>query len=105
MRTFFGCTFIENEKLEEAGIKHPIKYEYYKETNEEYIDSKEKAKFGIQIVKTEYLTNKPKVETKTIKYITNDEQEEDRILTIFRENQVSLANCEEIISELLRKNF
>lgn len=105
MKTFFGCTFIEKEKLEEAKINHPIKYEYYKEINEDYTNSENKAKFGIQIVKTEYISNKPKIETKSIKYITNDEAEEDRILKIFKENQVSLANSEEIISELLRKNF
>ena len=35
MKTFFGGTFIEKEKLEEAGINHPIKLEYYKEINEE----------------------------------------------------------------------
>lgn len=105
MRTFFGCTFIEKEKLEDAGINHPIKYEYYKETNENYTNLQEKAKFGIQIVKTEYLPEGPKVETKSIKYITNDELEEHRILTVFKESQVSLTNSEEIISELLRKNF
>ena len=105
MKTFFGCAFIEKERLKEAGINHPIKLEYYKQINEDYAGSKDKAKYGIQIVKTEYLSNEPKVETKSIKYITNDELEEDRILTKFKENQVSLINAEEIISELLRKNF
>lgn len=105
MKTFFGCTFIEKEKLEEAEINHPIKYDYYKEIYEDYTVSEDKAKFGIEIVKTEYISNKPDIETKNIKYITNDELEADRILTVFKENQVSLANSEEILSELLRKNF
>ena len=30
MKTFFGSIFIEKEKLQEAGVKYPIKLEYYK---------------------------------------------------------------------------
>ena len=105
MKTFFGCTILEKEKLEEAGINHPVKYEYYKQINEDYANSKDKAKFGIEIVKTEYISDKPEIKTKSIDYITNDELEEDRILTVFKEGQVSPANCEDILSELLRKNF
>lgn len=104
MRTFFGGTFIEKEKLEEAGIYHPIKLEYYKQINEDDINSS-KAKYGISIVKTEYIPNNLKVETKDIKYVTNDELEENRILNIFKQNQVTLINSEEVISDLLRKNF
>ena len=36
MKTFFGSIFIEKEKLQEAGVKYPIKLEYYKIINEEY---------------------------------------------------------------------
>lgn len=105
MKTFFGGTFIDKGKLEEAGIHHPIKLEYYKQINEDDINSNNKAKYGISIVKTEYISNNLKVETKDIKYVTNDELEENRILNIFKENQVTLINSEEVISDLLRKNF
>ena len=91
MRTFFGSTFIEKDKLEEAEIYHPIKLEYYK------VD---KAKYGITIVKTEYKKDNLEVETKNIKYITNDEKEEDRILSIFKENKVTPINSEEVISDM-----
>lgn len=104
MKTFFGGTFIEKEKLEEAGIDHPIKLEYYKEINEDDISSG-KAKYGISIVKTEYIPDNLKVETKNIKYVTNDELEENRILNIFKENQVTLINSEEVISDILKKNI
>ena len=43
MRTFFGSTFIEKDKLEEAEIYHPIKLEYYKEINEDDIQKVDKA--------------------------------------------------------------
>ena len=35
MKTFFGSIFIEKEKLQEAGVKYPIKLEYYKIKNED----------------------------------------------------------------------
>ena len=104
MKTFFGGTFIEKEKLEEAGIKHPIKLEYYKEINEDDINSG-KEKYGIQIVKTEYIPDNLKIETKSIKYVTNDELEENKILNIFKENQVTPINSEEVILDLFRNKF
>lgn len=105
MKTFFGGTFLEKEKLEEEGIDHPIKFEYYKQINEDEINSEGKAKYGIQIVKIEYLPDDLKVETKCIKYITNDEVEEDRILNIFKESKVTIINSEEVLSDLLKRNF
>ncbi len=100
MRTFFGSTFIEKDKLEEVEIYHPIKLEYYKEINEDDIQKVDKAKYGITIVKTEYKKDNLEVETKNIKYITNDEKEEDRILSIFKENKVTPINSEEVISDI-----
>ena len=104
MRTFFGGAFIDKEKLEEAGIEHPIKLEYYKQINEDDINYG-KQKYGIQIVKTEYIPDNLRIETKSIKYVTNDELEENRILNIFKENQVTPINSEEVILDLFRKNF
>ena len=104
MRTFFGCAFIDKEKLEEAGIEHPIKLEYYKQINEDDINYG-KQKYGIQIVKTEYIPDNLRIETKSIKYVTNDELEENRILNIFKENQVTPINSEEVILDLFRKKF
>ena len=105
MRTFFGSTFIEKDKLEEAEIYHPIKLEYYKEINEDDIQKVDKAKYGITIVKTEYKKDNLEVETKNIKYITNDEKEEDRILSIFKENKVTPINSEEVISDFWGHTF
>lgn len=105
MRTFFGGTFIEKEKLEEAGINHPIKLEYYKQINEDNMNSNNGTKYGIHIVKTEYIPNNTKIETKDIKFVTNDELEEDKILNIFKEKQVTIINSEEVISDLFREKF
>lgn len=105
LKTFFGSVFIEKEKLEEAGITHPIKLEYYKQINEDEINSYEKPKYGIHIIKTEYEPNYTKVENKSIKYVTNDEIEANQILDIFRKNQVTPINSEEVIVDLFRKKF
>ena len=67
MRTFFGGAFIDKEKLEEAGIEHPIKLEYYKQINEDDI-SLCKEKYGICIVKTEYVPNNIKTDSKDYLY-------------------------------------
>jgi hypothetical protein len=105
LKTFFGGTFIEKEQLEEAGISYPIKLEYYKQINEDDINSCKKAKYGIQIVETKYIPNNLKVETKSINYITNDEIEENKILNIFKENQVTPINSEEVILDLFKSKF
>jgi hypothetical protein len=105
LKTFFGGTFIEKEKLEEAGISYPIKLEYYKQINEDDINSDNNVKYGICIVKTEYIPNNLKVETKSIKYVTNDELEEEKILNIFKENKVTIINSEEVILDLFKKNL
>ena len=104
MKTFFGGTFIEKEKLEEAGINHPIKLEYYKQINEDDINYG-KQKYGIQIVKTEYIPDNLRIETKSIKYVTNDELEENKLLNIFKVNQVTPINSEEVIIDLFRNKF
>ena len=61
VKTFFDGVFMNKEQLEEEGIEYPIKLEYYKTS----IDEKNvETKYGIEIVKTEYLDGNVKIETK-----------------------------------------
>lgn len=99
MKTFFGGIFIEKEKLQEAGIYHPIKLEYYKHINEDYMLDKNKAKFGIGIIKTEYIKEDTKIEEKNIKYLTNDEDKANDILRLFKENEVTPISAEDVIQD------
>ena len=64
MKTFYSSTFIKKEELQEEGIAYPIKLEYYKIINEDEIMKGEKARFGIKVIKTEYIN-------KTINMISN----------------------------------
>lgn len=104
MNTFFGEVYINREELEEAGIDYPIKLEYYKKINEEQ-QIKNKAKYGISIIKKEYIKDDIKIEEKDINYITNDEIIEDRILEIFKNNKVTPLCCDEILLELFTKKI
>lgn len=99
VKTFFGGTFIEKEKLEEAGINHPIKLEYYKRINEDEFTKDKKAKFGISVVKTEYINGETKTEKKDIKYLTNDESKIEDILKAFKENKVTPIGVEDVICD------
>ena len=96
---------MQKEELNEARINHPIKLEYYKEINEDELNIEDKTKFGITIIKTDYIENGLKVSEKEIKYVTNDEIEENRILKIFKENKVTPINSEEVIADLLKNKY
>jgi len=60
MKRFYGSIFIEKEKLEEAGVENPIKLEYYKIINEDEFVKGTNSKYGIKIVKTQYIENDTK---------------------------------------------
>ena len=105
MRTFFAGKFIEKEKLIEAGIEYPIKLEYYKKINEEQFIKREKARFGIAVVKTEYIPNNTKIENKEITYVSNDEQKIEKILRLFKENEVTPIGVEDIMEDLSKEMF
>ena len=70
MNSFYGGIFIDRKKLEEEGKGYPIKIEYYKKINEDEIVKKQNPKYGISIVKTEYIPNNTRIERKEIKYLS-----------------------------------
>lgn len=108
MKTFFDGIFISKEHLEEAGIKYPIKLEYYKIARDENVKNTNqvneikntRGKYGIEVVKTEYLEGNVKIETKEINNITNDLDEADRILTLLRNNEVTPIGVEDVLEDL-----
>lgn len=102
MKKFFGGIFIEREKLLSAGIKYPIKLEYYKTINKENTINKEI--YGIQIVKTEY-KEEIEVEEQKIEYITENEKQAEKILTIFKENEVTPVSAQYVIDDMLKQNI
>lgn len=105
MKTFFGSIFIKEEELKEAGIYHPIKLEYYKIINEDEFIKGEKQKYGIKIIKTEYVENNTKVEDKTIKYLSDSEQKVNEILKILKQNEVTPISVQDIICDFSKNSI
>ncbi len=99
-KKFYGEIFMEEEKLKSNGIYYPIKINYYKiEEN----TKENEIKYGIEIVKTEYKDNEEKVEINKMYELSNKEKEIDKILDIFKNNQVTPVSADEIVSDLLYK--
>ncbi len=105
MRIFFSGAFMKKETLKEAGIYHPIKLEYYKIINEDEMIKQERAKFGIDIIKTEYKKEQTKVEDKKIQYLSNDEKRVEEILNILKENEVTPIAVEDVLSDFSKKSM
>lgn len=105
MKTFFGGVFINKETLENAGINHPIKLEYYKRINEDELFKNNKSKYGISIVKTEYKDENTKVEEKEVKYLTNDERKVEYILDVLKENYVTPIGLKDVLNDFLQKGL
>lgn len=105
MKTFYGSTFINKEKLEEERINYPIKLEYYKVINEDEFNKKNSTKFGVNIIKTEYRGNEPKVEKREIKYLSNDEQKVNEILDILKKNEVTPVALEDVIIDFSKQRL
>lgn len=100
MKTFFGGVFIDENKLSEEGIEYPIKLEYFRTVrNKENVENK----YGIQVVKTEYLDDDINIESKEIKYITNIQEKVDELLSLLKENEVSPVSVEDILEDLNTK--
>ncbi len=98
MKTFYGGKFLEKSKLEEEGIYHPIKLEYYKRVDKEE-KQKGRQKFGISIVKTEYIPDNIKIETKDVKNLSDDENKVEKLLSIFKEFEVTPITAEDVIAD------
>ena len=103
LKTFYAGTFIDRDKLSEAGINYPIKLEYYKRINEDELINGIQPKFGVSVVKTEYTADGIRVETKDFEHITNDERQANRILKLFKENDVTPIAAEDVLTDLLKQ--
>ena len=53
IKEFYGGTFLNKENLESGVSKEKIELKYYKIINNVSTKSRDKAKFGIEVVKTE----------------------------------------------------
>lgn len=89
---------MNKDYLKEEGIEYPIKLEYFITSIEE---ENVGTKYGIIIVKTEYLADNVRIETNEINNITNNIYEEKQIIKKLRDNEVTPAVLQDIIEEIL----
>lgn len=97
MKTFFDGIFIDDNKLKDEDINYPIKLEYYKTIA---IEENVEAKYGIEIVKTEYIKGNVNIESKRLDKVTDNLEEVDRILTILRNNEVTPIGMQDVLEDM-----
>lgn len=97
LKTFFGGIFIETNKLKKEGIEYPIKVEYYK--------IEEENQYGIEIIKKEYTKPKTNIEKQELKSLSKDECKIDRMLELFKKNEVTPISAPEIIEDFFGKTL
>ena len=100
LKTFFDGIFVDNQTLKDAGLDYQIKLEYYKTIAEK---ENVEAKFGIEIVQTEYKKGYTNVESEKIENITGDAEEINNILNIFRDNEVTPVGMQDVLDENFKK--
>lgn len=93
MKTFFGEVYINEKRLNEEGIKYPIKVEYYKTTDEE----KGEKNYGVEIIKKEYKIIEDRIQ---IDKLTKEENEIEELLNLLRTNEVSTIGAKDIIEDM-----
>ncbi len=98
MRSFYGGTYIGKEVLARNHIYHPVRLEYYKIETEENVGTF----YGIEVVKTEYKTDEPEVETGKVEHVTMEETEIDDMLEKFKAGTVMPNVLEEMVEEQIQ---
>ncbi len=96
MKTFFDSIFIGGSN-EFRDVEYPIKLEYYKTIRTE---ENVKAKYGIEIVITEFINGKVNIKSKTIDDIAETSEEIDKIIKILKDNEVTPIGIEDAIVEI-----
>lgn len=95
MKTFFGEVYINEQELEEAGIKYPIKVEYYKTTDEE----KGEKNYGIEIIKKEYKILEDKIQ---IENLTKEENKIEELINLLKRNEVTTIGAKDVIEDIYK---
>ena len=97
MKTFFDGIFIDGNNSQNDG-EYPIKLEYYKTIKTE---ENVKAKYGIEVVVTEFVNGKVNIESKAIDDIARASEQIDKVLTILKNNEVTPIGVEDAIDEIV----
>lgn len=104
-RTYYGGTFLEKEDLRETNINHRIELEYYTTKNHTNKETKdEKATYGIEIVKKEYIGNKVDTESSRKEHISNNADKVIEIIDTLKRYKVTPIGLNDVLEDLLKAN-
>lgn len=94
-RYLYGKIQLDEEILIQNNIYHNINLEYYK------TKSNNSEKYGIEIVKKQYINHEEKQENAYIESLTSSEEKVENILAKLKKNQVTPVSLEYIIIDIL----
>lgn len=103
MKHFYAGTFINRDDLKSIGIEYPVKLEYYKTVPNNEERKLEELKYGIEVVKTSYISKNIKVENTKILEVAKDERIVNKILDTLKRNEVTPICAEYVIEDLLKE--
>lgn len=95
-RYLYGEILLREELLRKNKIYHNVELEYYKITN-----GNENFKYGIEVVKKEYMDNEIKQENSVVEMLTSSEEKVDKILEKLKNNAVTPTTLEYVIEDML----
>ena len=95
-KRLYGQIFINQEELEQNGMFFPIKLEYYK-----VIDEAKNSKYGIEVIKKEYIDDEEIIEIETKENICDNESKVDEILKILKDYEVTPIGLEDVLCDLI----
>lgn len=99
IKKFYGGKFIDRQKLFKEGIDYPIKIEYYKICDNS--ENREIINYGLEVVKTEYKSEKVNIENKEVLRITKEEKIINNILDKLKQNEVTPISARYIVEDLV----
>ena len=96
IKSLYGTEILGLEDLIETKLNHIIELTYYK-----IKDTKENTnQYAVEIVKTEHIGEKIKVEKEKMNLLTDNETKTDEILDILKRNKVTPIGLEDTMIEI-----
>ena len=97
MKSFYDKICLDDIKLKHEGKEYPIQLEYYQTITK---DENANTKYGVSIVKTEFINKNVKVETSKYDNLTDDLVKINEILSTLRDNEVTPVSLEYVIEDM-----
>ncbi len=94
LKSLYGKERLELQDLVETRMNHLIELTYYK--------IKDENQYAVEVVKTEHLGGKEKVESEKVNLFTDNETKIDHILELLKRNKVTPIGLEDTMTEIAK---